>query len=127
MPDHRILVVDDSKLVHELVHLALEARPDWEVLTTDSGVEALERVTREQPDALLLDVEMPQLDGPATLAALRTRDGAVADTPVVFLTGHQDPSERARLQALDVAGVIAKPFELDRLADQLAELLGWER
>jgi CheY-like chemotaxis protein len=127
MPGYRILVVDDSRLVHDLVRIAFEARPGWTLLHADSGAEALARVNSGQPDALLLDVEMPDLDGPATLAALRAAGGAAAATPVVFLTGHDEPSERARLEALEPAGVIGKPFELEQLADQLAGLLGWTR
>ena len=66
------------------------------------------------------------MDGPATLAALRA-EPATARTPVVFLTAHDDPDVLARLRAHDVAGVLAKPFDVSELGDQLAELLGWPR
>src|SRR6478735_4938296 len=71
MPRYRILVVDDSKLVHELVRMALETQAGWEIRCAASGSEALALAAAEPPDAVLLDVEMPELDGPATLAALR--------------------------------------------------------
>jgi two-component system OmpR family response regulator len=121
---HRILVVDDSPIVHELARAALELA-GWSADCTESGAEAVALDAVERPDAILLDVEMPGMDGPATLAALRTRPGA--RTPVVFLTGHDDPAQRARLAALDVDGVLGKPFDVTGLAGDLAVLLGWDR
>lgn len=122
----RILVVDDSPLVHELARIALEQVAGWQVLAAHTGAEAVEIAAREQPDALLLDVEMPGLDGPATLRALRER-AATRELPAVFLTGHDDADGRARLAALGAAGVLGKPFEVSGLAGELAGLLGWAR
>jgi CheY-like chemotaxis protein len=126
MPRCRILVVDDSKLVHELTRMALEGQADWEIRCAASGEEALALAASERPDAILLDVEMPGLDGPATAAALRA-DPACADLPIVFLTAHDEPEELARLRALGVAGILAKPFDVGTLAGQLADVLGWPR
>jgi CheY-like chemotaxis protein len=126
MPRYRILVVDDSKLVQELARMALEARDGWEIRCTASGAEAVALAAAESPDAIVLDVEMPELDGPATVAALRA-EPLTAQTPIVFLTAHDDPDELARLLALDVAGVLPKPFDVSTLGDQLADLLGWPR
>jgi CheY-like chemotaxis protein len=126
MPRCRILVVDDSKLVHELARMALEGQAGWEIRCAASGAEALSLARAEPPDAILLDVEMPELDGPASVAALRA-EPATAETPIVFLTAHDDPGELARLRALDVAGVLAKPFDVTTLGDELADVLGWTR
>lgn len=126
MPHYRILVVDDSKLVHELARMALEGQEGWEVRCTASGSEAVTLAASDRPDAILLDVEMPEMDGPATVAALRA-DPVSAQTPIVFLTAHDDPGELARLRALAVAGVLAKPFDVGTLGGQLANLLGWPR
>jgi CheY-like chemotaxis protein len=126
MPDCRILVVDDSKLVHELARMALEGQAGWAIRCAASGAEAVSLAAAEQPDAILLDVEMPEMDGPATVAALRA-DPACADLPIVFLTAHDDPGELAQLRALDVAGVLAKPFDVGTLGDELAAVLGWPR
>jgi CheY-like chemotaxis protein len=122
---YRILVVDDSPIVHELARLALETA-GWGVESAESGAAAVAAAADATPDAILLDVEMPEMDGPATLAALRAQPELTA-TPVVFLTGHDEPAELARLAALDVAGVLAKPFELEQLPRQLAQLAGWPR
>ncbi|MFL5817376.1 MAG: response regulator [Conexibacter sp.] len=124
MPRYRILVVDDSKLVQELARMALETHDGWEVRCTASGAEAVALAVAEPPDAVLLDVEMPELDGPATVAALRA-EPVSAQTPIVFLTAHDDPDELTRLRALGVAGVLPKPFDVSTLGAQLADLLGW--
>ncbi|HZV75867.1 MAG TPA: response regulator [Conexibacter sp.] len=126
MPRYRILVVDDSKVVHELARMALETLAGWDVCSAESGVEALELAASARPDAILLDVEMPDMDGPATVAALRARP-ASATTPIVFLTGHDDPQERSRLAVLAVDGVLSKPFDVSALAGEVAEVLGWPR
>jgi CheY-like chemotaxis protein len=126
MPRYRILVVDDSKLVHELARIALETVAGWEVRCAASGGEALELHDALRPDAVLLDVEMPEMDGPATLAALRARP-ASADTRVLFLTGHDDPAELSRLAALGADGVLSKPFDVDALSGQVTDVLGWAR
>jgi len=106
--------------------MALEGHDDWEVRCTASGEEAVALAAAEPPDAILLDVEMPGMDGPATVAALRAQP-ITARTPIVFLTAHDDPGELARLRALDVAGVLAKPFDVGTLGDELADLLRWTR
>jgi CheY-like chemotaxis protein len=126
MPLCRILVIDDSKLVHELARMALETQAGWQIRCAASGREAVAMARVESPDAVLLDVEMPEMDGPATVAALRANP-LTAHTPVVFLTAHDDPAELERLRALAVTGVLAKPFDVSTLAGELADLLGWQR
>ena len=89
MPRH-VLVVDDSALIRQVVQLGLSGR-GWRVTPAGSGAEGLELAEREPPDVILLDVVMPDLDGPATLSALRAAE-RTRDVPVVFLTGHGDIS-----------------------------------
>jgi len=115
-----ILVIDDSALMHRLVQLGLGGE---RVRAAASGAEGVELAAREQPDAILLDVEMPELDGPATLAVLRAQK-ATRDIPVLFLTGHCAAADR-QLVALGAAGLIAKPFSPAGLAAEIAGLLGW--
>lgn len=106
--------------------MALEDNAGWEVQCATSGAEAVAAAPSLAPDAVLLDVEMPDMDGPATVAALRAQP-ATARTPILFLTGHDDPAERARLAALDVVGVLSKPFDFAELPGQVADALGWTR
>jgi CheY-like chemotaxis protein len=126
MSPYRILVVDDSELVQELARIALADEAGWDVHCVASGSAAVREAASLRPDAVLLDVEMPEMDGRETVAALRGQE-ATEQTPVLFLTGHDDPAERARLAALDVAGVLSKPFDVTELAGQVAGVLGWPR
>jgi CheY-like chemotaxis protein len=119
-----ILVVDDSALIREVVRIGLGGERGWEVRMAASGAEGVEAASRERPDAILLDVEMPDLDGPATLARLRAQD-ATREIPVLFLTGHSAEEDCRELEALGASGVIAKPFDPAGLAAEVTRRLGW--
>lgn len=118
-----VLVVDDSALIRHVVQIALSA-PAWRVLSADSGPEALLLAAESHLDAILLDVEMPGLDGPATLERLRAAP-RTRETPVVFMTGHSRPPDCERLCSLGAAGVVGKPFHPAVLAELLSTTLGW--
>ena len=119
-----LLLIDDDDDIREIAQLSLELGAGWTVLTAASGSEGIEIARDRHPDAILLDVMMPVLDGPATLAKLR-EDDRTKMIPVVFLTAKARPAERNRLAGLDVAGVLAKPFDPKTLADQLESVLDW--
>jgi DNA-binding response OmpR family regulator len=123
-PPRRILVVDDSSLIREAATLALGAVAGMEVLTASSGEEGLVRGMAERPDAVLLDVVMPGIDG-VTVAQRLAASPTTRTIPVVMLTA-ADATEDRRLRDLPVAGIIPKPFALESLAGQLAALLGWD-
>jgi CheY-like chemotaxis protein len=118
----RVLVVDDSLLMRSAASLGLGRVDGWQVATASCGRDGLELAASYRPDAILLDVVMADLDGPATLRALREQ-AATHDVPVVFLTA--DAGTLGDLVAMGAAGVIAKPFKPEDLAAQLSELLGW--
>jgi CheY-like chemotaxis protein len=125
MAARRVLVVDDDESIREITQLSMEAVGGHQVLTASSGLEALEVALTDPPDAILLDVMMPELDGPSTVLRLR-EDPRTRDIDVVLLTAKVQPSDRARYRNLPgVAGVIAKPFDPMTLPAQVAELLGW--
>jgi CheY-like chemotaxis protein len=119
-----VLYVDDEPDIREIAALALGLDGTIEVRTAGSGVEALAVARERAPDLMLLDVMMPDLDGPATLVRFRA-EAALAAIPVVFVTAKTLPSELARFRALGAADVISKPFDPMRLADQVR--LVWER
>ncbi len=121
---HTILVIDDSPLIRRVVEVAIGENSDWLVHTAGSGADGVDVAARERPDAILLDVEMPDLDGPATLTLLRAHEAA-REIPVLFLTGHTAEADRRALEALGAAGVMAKPFDPDTLASDIARQLGW--
>jgi CheY-like chemotaxis protein len=116
----RLLVIDDSPLIIAVARVGIARREGWEVLAAESGAEGVELAAAERPDAILLDVQMPDLDGPATLQRLREQD-ATRDLPVVFLTAGPAPVTGDPA----VAGTIAKPFDAATIADQIATTLGW--
>ena len=118
----RILVVDDEDDIRAVATLSLGRVGGHEVVGAASGEEALSLLGGGGFDAVILDVQMPGMDGRSTLAALR---GAGHALPVVFLTAQVQREERAALEQLDVAGVLAKPFDPMQLATELGQLLGW--
>ena len=124
MPARRVLLVDDEDDIRLVARASLERLAGWEVLAAASGADGVALARSEQPDAIVLDVMMPGMDGPATLAELRA-DPATADIPVVFLTAKVQAAERRRLEELGAAGVVAKPFDPMTLAAELAAAFGW--
>jgi CheY-like chemotaxis protein len=124
MPIRRILIVDDEDDIREVAQVSLELLGPYEVLTASGGRDGVDSARLRQPDAILLDVMMPDLDGPATLAELRA-DPATRDIPVLFLTAKTQSAEHTRLAMLGVAGILTKPFDPLKLAAQVAAALHW--
>jgi CheY-like chemotaxis protein len=124
MSQRRILIVDDEDDIREVAQVSLELVGNYDVLTAASGRDGLERARVGHPDAILLDVMMPDMDGPSTLAELR-RDPLTKDIPVVFLTAKTQSAERTRLAELGAAGILTKPFDPLKLAAEVAATLEW--
>ncbi|MES2902763.1 MAG: response regulator [Pseudomonadota bacterium] len=113
----RILYVDDDPDIREVALMALELDGGLEVRACASGAEALDVAPLFKPALVLLDVMMPQMDGPTTLGHLRA-DPATANIPIVFITARTQRAEVEQLKRLGALGVIAKPFDPMTLADQ---------
>jgi len=94
------------------------------VISAASGEEGIVIAKREQPDAILLDVMMPGLDGPATFERLKS-DESTKHIPVILLTAKVGASEHSRWNELGVTGVLVKPFDPMLLSSQIADLLLW--
>lgn len=118
-----LLYVDDEPDIRQIVQMALGLAPGLSIHTGDSGENALSLARTLRPDLVLLDVMMPGLDGPGTLTRMRS-DPALAQIPVVFMTAKAMPQEVARFRELGAAGVIAKPFDPMKLAQQVFAI--WE-
>jgi CheY-like chemotaxis protein len=125
MTAKRILIIDDEDLIRISTQLCLEETAGWEVLTASSGSEGLMKAETEQPDAIFLDVMMPDIDGPSTLKKLQANP-ATRRIPVFLLTAKAQSSEQRQFAQLGVAGVIPKPFAPMSLAKQVAQVLGWK-
>lgn len=122
----RVLIVDDEPDVRELARIGFEVVGGHQAVLASNGLEALERLADTTVDAVVMDVQMPELDGPSTLTEIRATFPA-DQLPVVFLTASVRPEDLNALHELDVSGVLAKPFDPLTLSAEVVELLGRER
>ena len=122
----RILVIDDEADIREVTALTLETVAGWQVILAPSGAQGIQRASLEQPDAILLDVMMPDIDGPTTFHILK-KNGNTSHIPVLLLTAKVQCADRRKLDALGAAAILAKPFDPLTLADQISGILGWGR
>jgi CheY-like chemotaxis protein len=118
----KVLYVDDEEDIREVAALALELDPDLDVKTEPSGAAALKTAAEWRPDVILLDVMMPHMDGPTTLAQLRSRD-ATKQIPVIFITARAQPREIQDLKARGAVHVMTKPFDPMDLAPAVRRLM----
>jgi CheY-like chemotaxis protein len=117
-----LLLVDDDDAIREIAQISLERVGGWSVVAVGSGEAAVETVEAGGVfDVIVLDVMMPGIDGPTTLG--RLRGPLPASVPVIFLTAKLQAADRARLQALGAAGVIAKPFDPMALPGEIDAIL----
>lgn len=114
----RILYVEDEADIQAVAKLALEMVGGFTVKICSSGEEAMQAAVAFAPDMILLDVMMPGMDGPTTLAALRTLP-SLQKVPVAFMTAKVQPQEVAHYKSLGALDVIAKPFDPMTLADKV--------
>ncbi|MEL6779790.1 MAG: response regulator [Cyanobacteria bacterium J06597_16] len=124
MSSKQILMIDDEVDIQTVARIGLTTLSGWDVLTASSGAEGIAQALRRQPDAILLDVMMPDMDGVATLKALKA-DAQTQAIPVIFLTAKSKAADRKKLYEAGAQGVINKPFDPTTLASQISGFLGW--
>ncbi|MGI8773357.1 MAG: response regulator [Acidobacteriaceae bacterium] len=120
----RILIIDDEEDIRQVAGLSLETVAGWDVILANSGAQGIETAAREVPDAILLDVMMPAMDGPTTFQHLRDNPKTTM-IPVLLLTAKVQGSDQRRFASLGVAGILFKPFDPLTLSRQVADALGW--
>jgi CheY-like chemotaxis protein len=118
----KVLLVDDEPDIRRIGQISLEHVGQWKVVQAQSGLQALTLAADERPDVILLDVMMPELDGPGTFLRLRA-DPITANIPVIFMTAKAQPHEVASYRALGAAGVIAKPFDPMSLPSEIRSIV----
>ena len=118
----KVLIVDDEEDIRKVASIALSRLGGMEVTEAASGPDGIAAAAAVTPDAILLDVMMPGMDGPAVLERLKA-DPGTAGIPVVFLTAKAMASEVLRLRGLGAAGVLTKPFDPVSLAGQIRAIL----
>lgn len=118
-----VLLVEDNQ-TNQLVISAMLARAGHKVSTAVNGMEAVEAVRAGGFDVVLMDVEMPVMDGTAAAGAIRAMDGPAARLPIVALTAHAMPGDRERYIGLGMSDYLAKPIDPKALAAVLARAAG---
>ena len=113
-----VLVVDDDEVIRKVVRTVLEA-DDFEVVEARDGVEAIDRVTADQPTVVVLDVMMPGIDGVEVCRRLQEAGGR---TRVLMLTARDDASIEQACKDAGANGFMGKPFSSVELLDRVEEL-----
>ena len=126
MSGRQILVIDDDESIRDVTQLSLERLGGWQVSTAASGSDGLAKAAAERPDVILLDVMMPEMDGPSTLGRLRAHP-LTQGIPVIFLTAKVRRADLEGFARLGAAAVIAKPFDPMSLSAQILMVLDGSR
>jgi CheY-like chemotaxis protein len=120
----QILVVDDEVYIREVIQIALEMSGGWVVHTASSGQEAIELAIQHQPDAILLDSIMPDMDGLTTFKKLQ-ENPSTQTIPVLLLTARCQDSDQQFYQQIGIQHMLPKPFDPLELANQISKALNW--
>jgi CheY-like chemotaxis protein len=121
----RILLIDDDPDIRLVAQLVLHKVGGWDVLLAASGAEGAAIARVEQPDAILLDISMPEMDGFSVFKQLQA-DSVTQSIPVILLTAKVLPSDRRRFAEMGVAGMISKPFDPATICLQISSFLNWQ-
>ena len=113
----KILIVDDALVDRQNLQQILAAA-GYQVLMAESGEQALTRARDDRPDMILMDVNMPELDGFATTRRLKS-DEATRNIPVVFVTGKNQKADQAWGRMLGAKGYVAKPYSRAQILEQV--------
>ena len=124
MQPRHLLLIDDDDDIREVAGLSLEMTQGWMITAANGGAAGIAMAGTCAPDAILLDVMMPDMDGPATLRVLQSQE-TTKSIPVIFLTAKVQAADRESFMQLGVRGIIAKPFDPVTLGDQIGSLLAW--
>ena len=117
----KILYVEDEPDIQAVASIALKDVGGFTLEVCSSGKEALEKAVSYKPDLLLLDVMMPEMDGPSTLEALRKLP-VTSNTPAIFMTAKVQTHEVEHFKSIGAIDVVAKPFDPMTLAQTLRDI-----
>lgn len=121
----QVLVIDDEDDIREIAKVSLQISKQWQVLTASSGEEGVAIAAASQPDVILLDVVMPDLDGLMTLDTLK-KTPATRLIPVIMLTATGSIVSDRQYAELGAEAIVTKPFDPGLLGDQIATALHWD-
>lgn len=117
----RVLIIDDSSATRAYVRAALEEMDDLQVSEAASGFDALRILPRERFDLLLVDINMPNINGLELISFIR-RSETHRDTPLLIISTEASERDRARALTLGANGYLAKPFTAEALAEAVRAL-----
>ncbi|MGG6263741.1 response regulator [Leptolyngbya sp. AN03gr2] len=120
----RILVIDDEDDIRAVVQISLEEFGGWQSIAASSGTEGIALARSKVPDAILLDISMPDFDGYQVCEVLK-QDAQTQAIPIILLTAKVLPSDRQRFAELSIVGVITKPFDPMLIWQEVGNILGW--
>ncbi|MFM7885223.1 MAG: response regulator [Pseudanabaena sp.] len=121
-----LLLIDDEYVIQQIMQVCLDNLSNWKMLIATSGKEGLRMIAQAKPDAVLLDMMMPDMNGFEVLAKLQA-DAELADIPVILLTACTSRiANHQTLLELGCKGLISKPFEPLTIVSQIAKILGWQ-
>jgi CheY-like chemotaxis protein len=119
----KILIIDDEEDLRTILRFCLGRIGGMELAEASNGTEGLAKAFTEKPDAILLDIMMPGMDGTAVQAALRANP-SLQSIPVIFLTAKATSNELDLYRNMGVAGILTKPFDPLTLAEKVRKILG---
>lgn len=119
MANKKILIIDDEPEMVELMKIRLEANK-FDVITASEGSEGLEKLRKEKPDLVLLDIMMPNMDGYLFAREVK-KDPAIAGVPIIVVTAK--PGMKYLFEAEGIKDYMVKPFESKELLDKINKYL----
>lgn len=124
MVTKRILLIDDEPGIRQVIQVTFKVITSWETLLADSCSKGMALAEAEQPDVILLDVMMPEMDGITAFQQMQANP-KLKSIPTILLTAKAQSQERERFYQLPIAGVITKPFKGPDLVKQIRSILNW--
>lgn len=124
MANKQILVIDDNEDNRMIVKLAIETNSNWKVFTVSNGLQGIIKAELERPDAILLDLAMPNLDG-LTVCEILKSNSFTCTIPIIFMTAMTKEKTLRNLKSTLAQGIILKPFDALNLRSLIATICDW--
>ncbi len=118
----KILIADDADLMRKIAKMSLE-KGGHQVVEASDGAKAVELAKTEKPDLILLDAEMPEMDGWEAAKAIKSAP-ETSSIPVLMCTGHDLTGEEDQLNEVGASGFITKPYNPTTMLEKIKEVLG---
>jgi len=117
----KVLLVEDNRMNSRLTEFVLE-RDGFEVIIAATAEEAIDKVKRDQPDVILMDIQLPGMDGLEATKLLK-QDSDTADVPIIAITAHAMRGDEDRIKAAGCEGYIPKPINTWKLAEMVKDYI----